>query len=141
MSGGCRYDRKPDGMPPLHICTVHVLLDGKPLQGAIVTLMNDTPWGAGGETDAKGKVHIATRGFPGCPEGEFKVIVSKTEFPPVLPQDKPEFVGDKPIIHVHEKFGFIGSTPLSCTVKPGKNEFSFEVEGPGRGMRNLKRND
>jgi hypothetical protein len=75
---GCnRYDG-----PPLYPVTGTVTLDGKPLPGAGVMFVprGETRGNASlGLTDVNGKYTLKAEqgGYPGVPEGEFAVVISK----------------------------------------------------------------
>lgn len=127
LFGACKKENRPDGMPVLYPCKVKITLQDAPLEGASVNLANATPWSGGGTTDQNGVVDIMTRGFPGAPEGEFKVLVTKNMITPAASEAAPE---PKVEECVHSKFAAIATSPLTCVVKPEKNEFEFKVEGP-----------
>ena len=80
---GCS-DGRPDGMPKPYPLTLTFTQEGVPLAGAQVMLNAVSPdlqrWGAGGTTDANGKITLNTLGqYPGVVAGKFKVMVEKTE--------------------------------------------------------------
>jgi len=78
---GCGGEKKPEGFPPLYPVTLHVTQEGKPLEGASVTLAapdGSLPWVVGGTTDADGKVKLKTQGkYDGAPAGKYNVQISK----------------------------------------------------------------
>ncbi|MDO4586887.1 MAG: carboxypeptidase regulatory-like domain-containing protein [Planctomycetia bacterium] len=124
--------KKPDGMPKLVPCEVSVIQDGKPLEGAVVSFYSDTiKWSISGTTDANGLAKIHTHGtYPGSPEGEFKVTVTKT----VIEQTtQPEPVSASVTVSpspsydsVDSQYKMRNSTPLTITVS-GKTTQSFDV--------------
>jgi len=75
---GCSKPR-PDGLPKLVPCSVTVVQDSKPLEGATVAFeSDDLKWAVGGTTDAKGVAKMYTHGsYEGAPEGKFKVTIVK----------------------------------------------------------------
>jgi hypothetical protein len=81
---GCDGERRPDGFPPLYPVTLYVTQEGKPLEGAAISLVTpdgSVPWVVGGVTDAEGKVKMKTHGkFDGAPAGNFNVLISKTVY-------------------------------------------------------------
>jgi len=85
MLCGCRQEApKPDGFPELYPVVLQIQQSGQPLADAHVVLYatetENSFWVSGGGTDASGNVVIRTHGnFEGCPAGQFKVCVSKTE--------------------------------------------------------------
>lgn len=132
VSGGCG-PKLPENLPALQPCTVLVTMDGAPLAGAIVSLSPDSgQWYANGITDAAGKVAIKTQGkYPGAAAGPYKVLVSKTVSSD--PNWIPASEADKPptdVVHVDPLFGDATKTPLSCDVKEGGNELTFDVKPP-----------
>ena len=83
---GCSDPSRPDNLPTLYPVTLTIMLDGQPLEGAMVVLYAEDPaienWTVGGYTDAQGKAIIVTHSqFRGAPAGKFKVCVSKEELP------------------------------------------------------------
>lgn len=129
FSGGCGGSKKPDGLPDLHPCEVRISMNGSPLADADVSLIGaDGRWPAGGRTDATGTAKIATRGYPGAAEGDYKVTVGKMSVPPSMGGDVASTEEPKPMIH--EIYSNSGTTKLQCTVKPGPNSFDFTVEVP-----------
>jgi len=75
---GCGSDRPAD-LPELHPLTIEVTQDGKPLEGATVSLYAEgSKWAVGAGTDATGKAVILTLGeYKGAPAGTYKVCVTK----------------------------------------------------------------
>jgi hypothetical protein len=73
----------PDGMPRLYPVVITVTQEGQPLANCSVSLRYTDPslgtWAIGGRTDAQGNAQLFTNGFPGAPEGTFKVVLVKHE--------------------------------------------------------------
>ena len=107
---------RPPGMPINYRCIVTVVQDGKPLEGAAVTLhptdQDLTKWGIiTGVTDAKGNAVMkinAGNGYDGAFKGEYRVTVQKTEM-----------TNDRNIFAVHlvdQKYNAPHTTPLELKV-------------------------
>jgi len=142
---GCGDARKrPEGMPKLYRCTLNFTQKGEPLADALVSLypVSQTfSWTISGRTDEKGKAEIFTDSyFKGAPEGDFKVVVYKSEVetpkvPDVLPQNDNEIekIFDKINKNTHEyshvdiQFTDAKQTPLTLTVKKSKTNETFEL--------------
>ena len=82
LLSGCKTDDgRPKDLPKLYSCTITVIQDGQPLEGANVTFRAKDPTvkfaTCSGTTDASGTAKIMTYGFPGVPTGSYKVIVKK----------------------------------------------------------------
>ncbi len=93
------YDARSDGMPALYTTSVTVMMDGKPLDGAAVSLhAPGNSWALGGQTNEKGVALIKTNGnYNGAPAGEYTVCVTKKRFEegPTSQQPEPEGLGEK----------------------------------------------
>ena len=144
---GCRQERRPDGMPPLHPCRITIIQDGQPLEGAIVTLHSTgqgTNWGPSGTTVADGIAIIYTQGqFRGVPEGNYKVTIRKEE---TISLATPEQLAaiekakaenpkwyDPPNIKqetwrlVEKQYTDAKETPLELIVSKGTNNVEFDL--------------
>ncbi len=127
---GCGKPR-PDGMPKLVSCSVTVLQDGKPLEGATVAFHSETiKWSVGGTTDAFGVAKMHTHGdYPGSPEGSFKVTIQKT-----VVEKSGEGASASASISavaydaVDLQYKTAADTPLTIDVS-GKTNAEFEVGG------------
>ncbi|MDR1141581.1 MAG: carboxypeptidase-like regulatory domain-containing protein [Planctomycetaceae bacterium] len=80
----CNKIQKPEGMPELYPAKITIVQEGTPLEGAVVTLLNQdasqSKWVVGGRTDANGVCLAKTYGkYSGAPAGKYKVVVAKTE--------------------------------------------------------------
>jgi hypothetical protein len=126
----CGGSKKPDGLPDLYPCQIKITINNAPLEGAVVSLSgNDGRWPGNGFTDQQGVAVIKTHGqFVGVAEGTYKVTVSKVLSPP--PTGKDEGSTEEPKLLVNPKYVTPEKTPLDCTVKPGINNFEFNVEVP-----------
>jgi hypothetical protein len=121
---GC--SSRPADMPKLYNVTITVLMNGKPLEGALVSCVptNNESWFAGGTTNTNGQVQLQTKGrYKGIPLGNFKVIVMKTALTEGSTPEKPRFVRI-----VHSQFGDLETTPLTCTIEKTTQSVEFNVE-------------
>ena len=114
----------PADYPSLTNCTIRILQDGRPLEGAYVTLYphnKSLRVACGGTSDRNGMARMMTNGFlKGVPDAEFHVTVSKIV---VETGERIEayFVVD-PRLVCHS------TTPLRCQVEQGKDaHFRFDV--------------
>jgi len=144
IQGGCGGPQRPDGMPPLYPCSITIIQDGAPLEGAIVSLLSqsgDGKWSSSAQTDEKGVAKLITYGqFHGAPEGSYHVTVSKR----VSDGDPPKPNVDEsgrvlglptapPVISYIElvamEYTSSKTTPLTLEVKPAKkgNDQTFDV--------------
>ena len=144
---GCGQERRPDGMPPLHLCRITIIQDGQPLEGAIVTLHNTgqgTNWGSSGTTAASGVADIFTQGqYKGAPEGNYKVTVRKEETVSLATPEQlaaiekakaenPKWF-DPPRIKqetwqlVEKQYTDDKETPLELVISSGKNNIEFDL--------------
>ena len=81
LQAGCGGNGgRPADMPRLNPVRVTIIQDGKPLEGADVTLTIKTPTNYGvatGLTDASGVAVLRTYGYDGVPAGQYTVTVVK----------------------------------------------------------------
>ena len=120
----------PEGMPKLVPCSVSIIQDGQPCEGAAVTLFTDDhTWAVSGTTDASGVAKIFTHGtYPGAPLGKYTVVVSKQVVEePEATQSASEIVsGGTAYNFVDPQFGSKSTSPLELEVT-GKTSASFDV--------------
>ena len=133
---GCSKQLKPDGFPSLYPVSVMVVQNGRPLEGALVSLhgTEDSPlkWGVFAETDSNGKAIFVTHGkFYGAPEGEYLITVEKLELVEVSSRGGN---GVTDVFTLIEKqYVNKGKTPLRIHVqKRGKNHKEIDVGKPVR---------
>ncbi|MDR1963704.1 MAG: hypothetical protein LBQ50_07990 [Planctomycetaceae bacterium] len=112
ISGCDRGVQKPPGLPDL-ITDVQIIViqDGKPLEGAAVTLVpldvSLARWPIKGKTDTNGLAKLTTYGkFSGSPAGKFKVVVVKREYLPNK-QQTPTTEGTVAQGKWHDELGYI----------------------------------
>lgn len=142
---GCGDEKRPDGFPEVAECSIKILQEGAPLEGAQVNLVAQDPalmrWGCGGITNADGVVELRTNGYPGAPVGSFKVVVMKTETiggaqTPEETQRQMEgenFGAEETFDLIAPQYRDQTQTPLTLEVKAGKNEMQeFDVGAPVR---------
>lgn len=139
---GCGGEKKPADLPELFPTKVTIIQDGKPLEGASVTLNNDqTRFMVGGITNETGVAELKTEGkWKGAPAGHYKVLVSKifvpevsNEVPPEDPEARKEF--DKKLAEINAqqaqtvdvKFNRPAQTPLELDVAAPGAEAEFDV--------------
>ncbi|MDR1385175.1 MAG: hypothetical protein LBJ67_15195 [Planctomycetaceae bacterium] len=143
--GGCGDERRrPKGMPKLYRCTLSFTQKGIPLTDALISLYpvsQSFAWTISGRTDKTGTAEIFTDSyFKGMPEGDFKVVVYKSEVvtpapPNVLPQNDNEIEkifdninrNTHEFSHVDLQFTDVKKTPLTLTVKKQKINETFEL--------------
>jgi len=127
-----------------------VTLDGAPLEGATVLF---SPAGGGlpaaGRTEAGGSFRLATAmpgldGAVGAAAGDYVVMVTKVETPPVIevPTDHPDYgkalpptgaeMQSKIKYVVPQSYGDPKKSPLKATVKKGENTFKFEINSKAK---------
>lgn len=127
---GCQKSNRPDGMPPLHPLKIKITQDGGALAGATVSLISTSPeggkWPSSGLTDANGEAEIITYGqFPGAPEGNYKVVVTKTETVNDMTVDPPKVLGV--FSYIEKKYTQSSSTELTLDVKADTKTATFDV--------------
>jgi len=147
LLSGCGGPARPADLPPLYPCTVTVLQDGQPLSEGVVSLSSTDPsfkWAVFAQLDASGKGKLFTQGlYPGAPEGEYKVVISKEET--VTEQIGPAVVrqgefGEETITPtratvytlVEKDYADAATTPLSITIAKKGNDQQFECGKPVR---------
>ncbi|MDR1960352.1 MAG: hypothetical protein LBQ54_15175 [Planctomycetaceae bacterium] len=142
----CGGEKRPEGMPDLYPAKVTIVQEGKPLEGGVVTLVNNdssqSKWIVGGRTDAAGICHLTTQGkFKGVPAGKYKVLVTKSEKTesetakqPVPADSKAadEYYAkirkeEKYYEYVEEKYKLTSTSGLEMEITSGTNEQTFDV--------------
>jgi len=134
------------GGPDVQFVTGVVTLDGKPLEGAIVSFSPQDNEGlpAVGTTQTDGRFHLnAPASLPGSgtTQGEYKVLIEKTEYVefPEIPDDDPRYGTPEhdrliqlaeetpPVFKTPKFYADADLTPFSVEVKRGQNNFTFEL--------------
>ncbi len=125
---GCSKPR-PDGLPKLVPCSVTIVQESKPLEGATVSFESaDLQWSVGGTTDANGVAKMYTHGqYQGAPEGSYKVTVVKQEIEwDGGTESASSATSGQAYNFVDMQYNTSETTPLEITVK-GKTSESFDV--------------
>ena len=143
---GCGGPARPADLPKLYPCTITVVQDGKPLSDGLVTLFSAAPefkWAVFAQLDSSGTGTVFTQGlYPGAPEGEYKVVVSKQDFveEPVGPTRIDGDSGREITSTISTVYTLVGkdytskeTTPLTLTVSSkGDNKQQFDCGKPVR---------
>ena len=144
--------KKPDGLPDLNQTTLTIIVDGKGLEGANVTLQpadsQGNKWVPSGTTDSSGKVEMKTSGFKGAPAGSYKVVVSAKEEidygedgPPPAKDELDALEKWNRSAHpntwkryspIDVKYTNVADTPLEITIQSGKNAQEFDLGSSGK---------
>ena len=145
LLSGCGGPPRPADLPPLYPCTITVTQNGQPLSEAVVTLTSTAPsfkWAVFAQLDASGAGKVFTQGlYPGAPEGEYKVTVSKEVTvdeqtgPPVVRQGEFGEETITPLIAkvyslVEKDYTDVATTTLSITIAKKGNDQKFECGKP-----------
>ncbi|MCL2742621.1 MAG: hypothetical protein FWE67_02095 [Planctomycetaceae bacterium] len=142
---GCGGPDRPSDLPKLYPCTISVTQDGKPLGDALVKLVSTEPnfkWAVFAQIGTSGTGKVFTQGlYPGAPEGEYKVVVSKEEetsekIGSAAPQvgEFGEIIAAPTILTVHtlveKQYADAETTPLSITISSKGNDKKFDCGKP-----------
>jgi hypothetical protein len=127
MSCGKNLPPRPEGMPKLYPCTVTATFGGVPIAGVCVVLFPQTEnekWKPTGITNAEGYAKLSTSyGYPGAPAGTYTVTFSLICEPD---EDAPQ---GTPVISLIPLKYSKDQSKETVEIKPGKNEFSFTLDG------------
>ncbi|MDR0611555.1 MAG: hypothetical protein LBG58_15715 [Planctomycetaceae bacterium] len=129
VAAGCRrLPPVPEGLPKLYPCKISVTFGGEKMENVTVSLVSKDPnfrWKSGGKTDKNGVAELRTSfAYPGVPEGIFTVSFSKTQDPP----GGNTLEAMTPTSLIPLKYTADQSTE-TVEIKPGKNDFSFTLDG------------
>ena len=144
VSVGCNTSGVPSHFPKLHPCTITILQDGQPLEGASVALAPDDKQqlSASAVTDANGVAKMMIQAcYEGVPVGQYTVLVSKitrVENPNVSAtpsMDGTSSMGDRnqqyiTTYYTDPSYDDTKRSPLKIQITEGKNEQTFEVPKP-----------
>ena len=125
LLSGCGGDAdtgRPVDMPKICSVKITITQDGKPLEGAKVTLIakEQTKYGtAGGTTNAAGVVAPKTYGFVGVPVGDYAVTIEKID-------------DESGVRYVDAQYASETTTPHSITVTEKGATATFEVGKPAQ---------
>lgn len=129
--------KPPAGAKPTKKVTVTVTYKGAPVEGAMVTFVNqDGPPSANGRTDAQGKARLKTYvDGDGATIGSHKVMIEKSiaEGGQTVGSDDPSYDPNAPPAKVKyvvpQKYSSIATSGLTAEVKEGSpTEFTFELK-------------
>jgi hypothetical protein len=127
----------PPGAKPTKKITVTVTYKGAPVEGAVVTFVNqEGPPSANGRTDAQGKARMKTYiDGDGATLGSHKVMIEKSiaEGGQNVDQNSPEYNPNAPPAIVKylipQKYSSIATSGLTAEVKEGgPGEITFELK-------------
>ena len=127
----------PPGAKPTKKVTVTVTYKGAPVEGAMVTFVNqEGPPTANGRTDAQGKARLKTYiEGDGATLGTHKVMIEKSEAVggQSVGTDDPKYNPNAPPATVKylipQKYSNIATSGLTAEVKAdGANEFEFDLK-------------
>ena len=137
---GCSKDpNRPVDLPKLYSVSIVVTQEGKPLEGATVTLISKTPAKYGtcsAETNTSGIAVLRTYGYKGTPAGEYTVTIEKRGVEGAR-ETKNEYgdtimVGGKIYQYVDGQYADKASSPFSLNVTEKETKEAFEVGKPVR---------
>jgi len=127
---GCqRLPERPEGMPELTHCTIHLTFGGERLQGVGVLLQPAFPqvshWPSGGQTDAEGRAVMKTAAhYKGVVPGEYFVILQKYAEPELRADGMP--LPAKSLIPIRYSKA---DTTERIIITEGQTEYVLELEG------------
>ena len=135
LLSGCGA-KPPAGAKPTKKVTVTVTYKGAPVEGAVVTFVNQDPPSANGRTDAQGKARLKTYiDGDGATLGSHKVMIEKSiaEGGQTVGSDDPSYDPNAPPAKVKylvpQKYSSIATSGLTAEVKEsGSNDFTFELK-------------
>jgi len=130
---------RPADLPKLFSVNITITQEGKPLEGAIVTLSAKSPSTYGtsmGTTNASGVATMRTYGYDGTPAGEYAVLVDKKGVENQK-ESKDEYggtvlTGGQSYRYTNAQYADKDKTPHSLTVTEKGASGSFEVGAPVR---------
>ncbi|MDR2115761.1 MAG: carboxypeptidase-like regulatory domain-containing protein [Planctomycetaceae bacterium] len=135
MSGCGSKSSRPTDLPPLEPCKITVFQEGKPLEGAIVTLISkDTSAKyarSSGATNTSGIAELKTYGYSGVPKGSYKITVTKSAMEGGKEITDASGVtstrGGKDYSYVEKKYTDVLSTPLEIEIGNKENLQTVEI--------------
>ncbi len=134
---GCGIGAKrPAWLPKLTPCKLTLTQEGKPLANANINLVSPPgnpplEWMIIGCTDAQGIVYPAVQVFKGVPQGEYVIVVEKTENEYTNNMNHP--VNEYWVID--SKYGSAATSTLKLTVGDSPVDQTFDLGKPVRIMR------
>ena len=138
---GCTPSDRPKDLPELVPCRLTLMMDGKPLDNALLLFYRtdkaemEKEWVSSAVTDANGMGQPKVIGkFPGLVAGAYKVTVRKVWMEPRndLPPDIQDSLPDALEVDlVDKKYADKNTTPLEIVVVKGeKNNFALTLDAP-----------
>ena len=135
LLSGCG-PKPPAGAKPTKKVTVTVTYKGAPVEGAVVTFVNQEPPSANGRTDAQGKARLKTYiDGDGATLGSHKVMIEKSiaEGGQTVGSDDPSYDPNAPPAKVKylvpQKYSSIATSGLTAEVtQSGPAEFTFDLK-------------
>ena len=127
---------RPADLPKLHPVNITITQGGAVLEGATVNLFSKTPAtysSASAVTDASGVAALRTYGFPGVPEGQYTVTVTKTAIEGATEQmdgNTKILVGGKIYQYVDAKYHDAETSTLSIDIKAGTTNETLDIGAP-----------
>lgn len=138
LQAGCSKDtRRPVDMPELFPVSIAITAEGKPLEGATVTLIGKTRSkysSCSAVTDASGVALLKTYTYEGVPLGQYIVTVEKRGVEGAKEVQTPEgltdSIGGKIYQYIDSKYTNERSSPFSIDVTEKGGQETFEVGKP-----------
>lgn len=136
---GCGGQKRPSDLPKLFPTSITITQEGVPLENALVTMFSSDEgfkWSVAAITDASGKAAIMTHGLhAGAPEGDFKVVVTKTESSNAgantkVDPDAPsagQATSETLYNLVEKQYMDKDTTPITISVAKGKNVQTYDI--------------
>ncbi|MDR2706826.1 MAG: carboxypeptidase-like regulatory domain-containing protein [Planctomycetaceae bacterium] len=126
---------RPSDLPPLEPCKITVCQEGKPLEGAVVTLISkdtSTKYArSSATTNASGIAELKTYGYSGVPKGTYKIVVIKSTSEGGKEITDTSGItstrGGKVYSYVEKKYTDVLSTPLEIEIDSKENLQSVEI--------------
>ena len=120
----CRKTDYPDGFPKIRPIQIKVVENGTPMEGVqVVVSYNDrnlAKWRTSGFSGADGVVNLATRGFPGAPEGDAVLLLEKRE-PPVKQDADVKYIAGNTDNQLDDRYSDPEETPFKASIPKKQN--------------------
>jgi hypothetical protein len=134
---GCGNSTSPSDLPKLYSCKITLTQEGKPLEGATVTMVSKTPSKYGvssATTNVSGTAVMRTYSFDGVPVGEYGITIEKIGIEDAkegkTPEGNPIQIGGKIYSYVDASFGDTSNPPFSVTVTEKGTAETFDAGKP-----------
>ena len=134
LFSGCGDSSRPKDLPPLFPCVVSVTQGGKSLEGAYVELVSPDvqTYRPSATTGVDGDAVISTYGYPGAPEGKYKIIARKSIEDDIV-HGTDEY-GEKAVVSsnrynvIQDTYGDVKKTPHEIEVTKDKKGVKVTVD-------------